>query len=513
MIKSGVALLFLLISCCVQAQQDPVLMRINGQEVLCSEFEYFYNRGDSLIGGKGTSLNKYVDQFVNFKLKVAAAEAVGLDTTRSFRENISEYRRQLAKSYLTDSVVREYAARQMYDKMKENHHAWRIEASQIFKYLPQSISNSSLREVESRMDSIYKSLEDNAASFDACVKLYSDEKKPFWVSWLQMPIEFEDVAFTLNKGEISRPFFTPEGIHIVKIVDREEIPPFEVMKRGLLNKQIHCLEMDEGTEVLVEKLKKEYQYTPNEVGISELFTKGVTDETLFILGGKEYSGKDFERFKATHSAGLRRLLEEFVTKSVLDYENERLEQKYPEFRFLMKKYRDDTLLLAITGQKVLEPAKLDKEGLNDYFKQHRSNYYWKTVRYRGIVLHCVTKRIAKRARKMLKALSEKEWQNAIRLIFNKEQVQVQFEEGLFAPGDNEYVDDFIFKKKQSKPLLSFPFTVLRGEKEKGPRSSEEVGGRLIFDYQNYLESSWTDQLKAASKVQINQEVLKTVNNH
>ena len=84
------------------AQEDPVLMRINGKDITRSEFEYIYNKNNSLNELEAKSLNEYVDLFINFKLKVAAAEAAGIDTTRAFREELNGYRRQLAKSYLTD---------------------------------------------------------------------------------------------------------------------------------------------------------------------------------------------------------------------------------------------------------------------------------------------------------------------------------------------------------------------------------------------------------------------------
>ena len=115
--------------------------------------------------------------------------------------------------------------------MKSGRRAGRVRVKHIFKYLPQNISGHALREMESRMDSIYGALvkEETGAvpSFDTCVELFSDEKKAFWVGGLQMPMEFEDVVFGLNTGEISRPFFTPQGIHIVKVLEQQEILPFE----------------------------------------------------------------------------------------------------------------------------------------------------------------------------------------------------------------------------------------------------------------------------------------------
>ena len=120
------------------AQEDPVLMRINGKDITRSEFEYIYNKNNSLNELEAKSLNEYVDLFINFKLKVAAAEAAGIDTTRAFREELNGYRRQLAKSYLTDEEADEAYARQFYDKMKADSRAGHVQVMHIFKYLPQT---------------------------------------------------------------------------------------------------------------------------------------------------------------------------------------------------------------------------------------------------------------------------------------------------------------------------------------------------------------------------------------
>ena len=158
MIRSGLTIIFLCLGLTVFAQQDPMLMRINGKEILRSEFEYIYNKNNALSGIEQKTLNEYVDLFVNFKLKVAAAEAMGLDTTRAFREELEGYRRQLAKTYLTDETVSELAARQIYDKMKANQRAGQVRVSHIFKSLPQTATSHLLRTTETRMDSLYTAL-------------------------------------------------------------------------------------------------------------------------------------------------------------------------------------------------------------------------------------------------------------------------------------------------------------------------------------------------------------------
>ena len=118
------------------------------------------------------------------------------------------------------------------------------------------------------------------------------------------------------------------------------------------------------------------------------------------------------------------------------------------------------------------------------------------------------------ARKFLKSLPEEEWKDAIRLTFNAgAQPQIQAEQGTFASGDNVYVDDLVFKGKDAAPMVSFPFTAVLGKKVKAPDDYREVKDRVVTDYRNCLEKQWITRLRTSAKVEINQEVLKTVNNH
>ena len=88
------------------------------------------------------------------------------------------------------------------------------------------------------------------------------------------------------------------------------------------------------------------------------------------------------------------------------------------------------------------------------------------------------------------------------------------EHGLFAENDNPYIDHLVFKKRaNAAPMESYPFTIIIGEKKRGPDTHQEVGEALKVDYQNFCNSLWINRLRSSAKVEINQEVLKTVNNH
>ena len=101
------------------ADVDPVIMRVNNKDIHKSEFEYIYNKNSQQqIDQK--SLDEYVTLFKNYKLKVAEAEALGIDTTAAFKKELAGYRDELAKPYLIDSSVDEKLAREAYDRMKED---------------------------------------------------------------------------------------------------------------------------------------------------------------------------------------------------------------------------------------------------------------------------------------------------------------------------------------------------------------------------------------------------------
>lgn len=494
------------------AQDDPVLMRVNGREVLRSEFEYHYRRQQ-----ERTTPEAFAIRYADRKLKVAEAEAEGLDTLRSFRQAMGQLRRDLTYPYLTDAAMAEQEARQAYRQLKERRRGEELYFRQIFFYLPQNATTGAVRRAEARMDSIYRVLQQPEADvtlFDTCVRRFSDDRDAHRVSVLQLTSEFEEAVFPLSAGRLSRPFFTPLGLHLVKLLERRELPPFDTLKDELLRRQMQRGKIDRATVARLEQLKRDYRYTPDAAAQAELFEQGTTTRTLFTLEEQPYTGQAFARFAASFPAGVKRQYDAFVAKSLLDREADRVEQANPSLRLLLQARRDSLLLVAITERKMGAGSDDDESLLQSYLDAHREAYYWPEPRYRGIVLHCVTKQVARHARKFLKHLPEAEWMDAIRLTFNAEgRKQIEARQGVYAPGDDAYVDRLVFKRGEVSPFPSYPFTVVLGRKQRGPERVEEVRRQLQDDYRRDREYRWTVALRASGKVEIHQEVLKTVNNH
>lgn len=202
------------------AANDPVLMKINGQKVRLSEFEYMYHK-NSDQQMQPLTLNEYVDMFVNYKLKVLAAEEAGIDTTASFLKEFRGYRSDLAKPYLRDQTVEDELLKKAYEQVSNE-----VRVSHIMLAL--SGSEDGDKAVEARLDSIRGEIVNNGQSWDALCAQYSIDNgsknnggdQGYIDGQRGLPYKFIEAAYETPVGSISKPFATPYGYHIVKVVDR-----------------------------------------------------------------------------------------------------------------------------------------------------------------------------------------------------------------------------------------------------------------------------------------------------
>ncbi|MDR3653591.1 MAG: peptidylprolyl isomerase [Paludibacter sp.] len=201
---------------------DPVLMIINGKPVLKSEFEYIYNKNNTNNSLDKKTLEEYVDLFINFKLKVEEAKSQGIDTTKSFINELSGYRSQLTKPYLTDSKVDDALLREAYDRSKED-----VEVSHILIRVSQNATPADTLKAFADINKIWKRLqkEDFAKVAKEVSQDQSAEKNGGYIGWIspfRTVYPFETVAYNTPVGSFSKPFRTSFGYHIVKVNARRK---------------------------------------------------------------------------------------------------------------------------------------------------------------------------------------------------------------------------------------------------------------------------------------------------
>ena len=196
--------------------EDPVLMTINGKDVKLSEFEYLYHKNNQQQVEKET-LEQYVDRFVLYKQKVADAEAAGIDTTAAFIKEFDGYQKDLAGPYMTeDTTYRWQFINEAYERTKKE-----IDIDHMM--LP--LGNSAPETLTSlgRMDSIRNCILNGEKWEEMVEKFSTDPSKSRnnghygFISANMFPYDFENQVYNTPVGQISKPFRTAFGVHMIRV--------------------------------------------------------------------------------------------------------------------------------------------------------------------------------------------------------------------------------------------------------------------------------------------------------
>ena len=474
--KTLFALLFALgLPAMAQTAGDPVLMTINGKDITRSEFEYSYNKNGNVEGAvEQKTIEEYVPMFVNYKLKVAAAEAAKLDTIESFKKEFLTYRDMQLTPYMVDQFFIDSICTDVYARTEKQLGGMDvIKPAHILIQLKQNAGEAEKQAAKQKADSIYNALL-GGADFAKMAELYSADpgtaKRGGQLPELgpgALVKEFETAAYALKKGEMSQPVLSPYGYHIIKMTDRHALAPLDSLRPEI-----------------IEALKRQ--------GIEE--------------ASAEY------RIKKLVDASNGRLTRETVLDSVLAAH----EKDNAELRYLVQEYHDGLLLYEASKRDVWDVAAADAKGLEQYYKQNKKKYAWTEPRFKGFVYQVKNVKDAKRLAKLLNKSIDGDWRKAVKEQFNKDSVTV-FVTGPYIckAGENSYVDAYAFKTKAAAPapMKGYVQTGVAGKVLKQPKSYLDVKAQVTSDYQEQKEKEWVESLRQRFPFSVKQDVLKTVNKH
>ena len=203
------------------------LLTIGNAPVAVEEFLYVYNKNnnDSIqyatAEEREKALRDYLDLFINFKLKVKAAKAEGLDQSQGFKKELAKYQKQLAKPYLIENRVTEQLVQEAYARLQQEVHA-----SHILIEVAEDASPSDTLKAYSTIDSL-RNLVQQGAPFEKLARENSDDPSAAmnggdlgYFTALQMVYPFENAAYNTPVGQVSMPVRSQFGYHIVKVQDR-----------------------------------------------------------------------------------------------------------------------------------------------------------------------------------------------------------------------------------------------------------------------------------------------------
>lgn len=509
--KSFFALLLLAFGTAVHAQQnDPVIMTINGQPVSRSEFEYSYNKNNSEGVIDKKTVKEYVDLFINYKLKVAAAYDAKIDTLSSFLKEFKSYRdQQIRPSFVADKDI-EAEARKVYNDYVERVGAkGLIKPAHILLYLAQDATDAQVKDAQQRADSIYNVLNklltpikvngknggnglrtaigkktksmtapvDTAAfqkAFAEMAKTYSKDPGSArnggelpWLSPGQTLPEFENAAYALKVGQLSKPVKSAVGYHIIYMKERKAVDPYDSLRINIRR---------------------------------FLEARNIRDKVA----------RDSIQRIVDASAG------KLKAEDVLDERTEQLTAKDSDLKNLIREYHDGLMLYEISNRNVWDKAAKDEAGLAAYFKKNKKKYAWSEPRFKGMAYHVKNAADVEAVKNCVKGLAFDKWADKLRTTFNNDTViRIRVEKGIFKKGDNALVDKMEFGVDTIvKPLKDYPIDAVYGKiLKKGPEDYTDVKGLVTADYQDLLEKRWVAELRKKYPVVVNEEVLETVNKH
>ena len=348
----------------------------------------------------------------------------------------------------------------------------------------------------------------------------------------KMVPEFETVAFELKEiGDMSAPFRTEYGWHIITLLERKGIPKFEDIKVELKRKIESDSRGELSKQALFDKLHKTYKvannpkvYTAFRMKTANTIASGTfsplseNNAKLVTINGKAIAVSSFVNYiLLNQKAGsdFDEMYTAFVNQELLAYEESQLETKYPEYKALLQEYREGILLFDLTNTKVWTKAVEDTVGLQNFFTANNSNYRWEN-RVDASVYSCIDLATAIRVKRAIHKKHRGNITDAEILTETNTDapLSLQINSKKFVKGENEYVDAVDWELGIAADIKtndgSYIIVDIHEVLASGLKELNETRGKVISDYQNTLELEWIASLHEKYKVSINNEVLYTL---
>jgi len=422
----------------------------------------------------------------------------------------------------------------------------KVKVSHIMIKFPKGADNEIKLSLKPRIDDVYNKLL-KGEDFSKLADEYSEDRSTAvnggsipWFGINKMAREFETACFSLsNIGDFSEPFSTEYGWHIVILNDRELISTLDVEMDNIKNRIERGSRSLLSDKALLKKIKLDYNFTEHryinsrkerikesidqEKLISALLTledikwNENDNRDLFYISSLSFNQKQFKYFILDYQeSGLdfESLYNMFVDYSCLEFEENQLEDKFPEYKSLLNEFRDGILLFDLTSKKVWKKAMNDTIGLQEYFDNNQHNYLWQK-RAEVNIYTCADPFVAFNLKKLI-------WQKNKGIIsiediksrLNKESASnLSVVSGVFSKGQNNFLDKVDWNKGVTELRNIGDITVVVEIKdlyEEGPKNINECRGEVISDYQSFLELNWLDELRSKYDVTINKEVLYSI---
>lgn len=418
----------------------------------------------------------------------------------------------------------------------------KVKAAHILK-LTQGKSDADKKKAKAEIDSLYQLVIANPATFNHIASTNSEDPGSARQGGVlpafgtgEMVAEFDSVAFALADNEISEPFATSYGYHIIKKIGSEPIASMESIKPRLLARITSpqdprfLMVRENQTKKLAKKHKgslneKNLQALRNDVktlGLdSALYAKWnaapQADMQVFAVNGKSTKLADvvenLSRIQLPASAYAVKEFDNVVdmlyNRELVNAEEDALLTEQPDYANLLREYVDGSLLYEVSVRKVWDKAAKDTEGLKAYFEANRDNYKWAEPRAKGFLVQALNDSVGNLVRERAAALPADSLISTIRKEFKG---KAAIDRVLVSKGTNAMVDNIMFGGPESAPTNS-KYTVyfmINPRLVNEPEEVADVKGMVTSDYQNEFQQAWENELRKKYPVTVNEKVLRKV---
>lgn len=690
-----VAILGLTMAAQAQKNDDPVIFEIAGKPIYKSEFmsEFLRSVGNDVNTTPGVctyekreALNNYAELFVNYRTKLADAYALGYDTTKALRKELAGYRAELATPYLIDSATLQRIMTEAYERNHYLLHAAHIlvnvlptatpadtlaaynkameyynrvmagedfmtvahEATQkrfdddmvdprdpirqrniddlgnftvfdmiypfenwayslepggiskpgrskygyhvvklfskspffskaTFKHIwiaPKSIAGAD----ENKCRDAWQHIKDGD-SFEKICRNYSDDYSSSEngglvtdISYKQIPPEYVEKLTQLKPGEMSEPFKTELGWHIIVPVSLDGLAPFEDMVPLYRQRLARDSRNDKPRAAFVEQCKRKYNVTNYTTTLAKPTKKkekpvymASLDESLRLLDSSVFS-KEW-RLDETKVADLRPLLrvdtaeyntvdflryiqanmraispydmtvfvnnkyQAFIDQTVYNYANEHLETENAEFNELINEYRNGLMIFAYNDEMIWSKAINDTTGYAEFYARTAENHafddedaanYWWNDRAQVRMVSISDSSLLKpsKAIKLINKAEKKGWSAdqlrdqllAKAKIDSAEASKIAVDELLVEKDNQQLLTSSQWRTGLYERSIAKGYRLIYVEKiiDATRKDKLEARGHYINDYQNYIEQQLLERIKKQYNVKVHQDVIDNI---
>ena len=406
-----------------------------------------------------------------------------------------------------------------------------LKTAHIMQMFPPNSPEDVKKAKKAKIDSVYQ-LVLKGEDFASLAKQFSEDRNSAnnngelpWFGTGRMIPEYSEPAFELKEiGDISKIIQTPYGFHIIKLLDKRDVKPFDEMKEEITNKISRDERAYQGKKVVIARLKKEYDYKENDGHVSKIKAMvkdgKLNNEDLFValesdnqviasMNDWEFKSADLaERLKENRqfsqvrrAAMIDKLLVTTLEDEILAFEKSKLEDKYPDYKYLLREYHDGLLIFEISQKEIWNKAIEDSTGIDNYYAVHKGNYFH-PEKLDGKIFFTNNKKELAAAKKSMALPADS---------LKKMYPDAKVIEGMFEKGEYKALDRQIWKIKKSKGKIDADFKYLWGAGKtiaKKQKELDETRGQVIADYQTQIEEKWLTQLKTKYAPSVNFKALK-----